>query len=527
MRRHVIILVSVFVIACVTTFMTLYVMSHRSPHMNATVKTLRKEGIVENVAESIERGLTLRFEKSYFYVKDERATFLGFFKKFGSSSSNATLNILLRCKGLEYGYVRNSTHLIGYAHVQNLTITVKLDERHTSYNGGTAPYRMYARLDLANATILYVFSNSTYMYCLDGIFMVKMNSTETVKSRVERCFKLAGSPRSGPQLLVYVMSPPMMTKLELIGIKHIFTAAISNVEYLGKRSMKGMVCNMYSTNQIVDLSNILSNRSLMRKFLRDLDDALRLHLNISYALTRLRDVADMVALAGVSKWNITSEFCIDKSGLVSYLRSRVYNLEHSMFSIDVRVNLTESGMKVYENYVNETLLRDALRLAGLEKENADTSRAMKVSFIAHAPFIDPVATVLSSILILSLHLYESTSMEVSNTLSINNNQLWIYTYNVGDTPITGMFIRVVRNNNVIGKIYVRCINPVPHGSLIRIHCTVMRGCEIAINGTGRCIVSGTIGRFQPEARYSIIIDVNFTGGSGEYITTVVPATRGG
>ncbi len=525
MRKGLIAVAGIIIVACIIAGIAVYIYSHYKPYRNIS----RKTSTVEELRGIAEKGLSMDNLKSYFVrLKSERAVITGKLEKLRNPASNLSLIVALYGRDIEYGYMRNSTCIVRYGHVGNLTILFKTYSTYILNSQYPESDIESARLDfqLLNATILYIrrTSSPSIEYCVKGELQIVFGNSRRILN-VERCIELRAISFGHSFIaFLYVMYPTIITKLALLGVHDILPALVKKVEYLGEKNIGGEVCKMYRINQNIDISKLLENTTLVRTILNNLKNLFNININVSNALEIVNNAVTTIRHVGLDKWHLETSFCIDNAGLLTYLNSYIYNINKKLFNMRFKIYIYVNSRKTYKNYINRELLEKALKLHNLHKVGIYSPENFLTAWLSYIAFSNSPATSIISVFEITymLSTFQASSEVVtygaSGSLSIIHNSVIIAMQNLGNAPISRIVINILEKGRTIGTIVVTCSKPLLSNSNLRIVCSPGKSCKTEIEGHGECRAHGIFPSLKKNVKYNIVSYVTFVNGKNVKLT---------
>ncbi len=524
MKKSTIIIIGV-IIAVFAIVVTIF---YLRPHH--TMKISRKSFInvsknirVEQLMNVLDNAIHERFNNNFIEINYEEDKFSGYFKSnISEHGSILILTVTITLRGLKYGYV-NRSFLVGYGYIRDISCNYS-EIRYE--DGEKSMIRILVKL--SNVTILYVRYRKSSKYCVDGILSIYYRGPyETYRNvtRLSTCISVIplNSSKLYSSKMIYLADQIVTEKLEDLGIRFILPILISNVTYLGKMYMRGLLCDAYTINEIVNLSNLFSRRDVLTRVIDSVGKLLGIRIDVGTLPERLSQAEDVARLLGLSLWNFSSTFYICDNGLI-YLTSHVHNIDDTIMSIRVRMSVHVIGYRVRHDYVNTALYDRAMRInRGISKLNDVSS--FSALWLSYMSITDPTSRLLSSIVFSNLETniletlhaiwfvknYEKHS--ISYSISVKNNRsLTLTVINSGREPISSLKVVVIGDNRT-SNITVNCIVPVYENSSINIECVSNNRCYVNVVGQGKCTVKGILrSLILPGVKYRIILYVRFIDG---------------
>lgn len=524
MRKSSIVVIGIIIIIFVILGSILYLRSHNiNTHQKSFIKVSRE--IKANQLSNMLNGIIHeRFHNNFIRINYEDDIFIGHFKsKLGENGSSLILTAIITLRGLSYGYVSNSSSLIGYGYVREISCNFS----EINYEGREKNIiRLIVKLD--NATILYVRSLKSSKYCVKGILSIYYEgSYEDYKNSTEISTCISVIPLNASKIyfskMLYLTDQLIIEKLEGLGIKFI-PMLISNVTYLGRMHIGYFSCDAYAIDEVVNLSNLFNKKDFLVHVIDNVGKLLRIRVNTGILPEELSQVEDIVNLLGLSLWNFNSKFYICDNNLI-YLKSHAHNVDNTIVSISVDIDIHVIGYRVYHNYINNTLYSEAMRMLDREAPGIGDVARFSSLWLSYMTITDPISRLLTSLIFLNLETnildtlhavwyvksYEEHS--ISYSISVKNNRtLTLTIINSGREPISSLKL-IVKGVREASYITVNCVVPVYENSSINIKCVKDYPCDINVIGKGRCFIKGLLKNFiLPGVKYHVVLYIRFADG---------------
>jgi len=522
-KKDVTIVIGLIVIICVFFISFLYVIPHiNRASSNSTVAKVPRSVKVVVFKKMLDNIIRERFHNYFVRIGYERDVFIGHLEsKFSRNNNTFTFIVTVFIRGLEYGYVKKENSIVGYGHVDNITVRYL----GVNYADGNDVLSRKLIVELDNATLLYVWSRGSSRYCIDGLLIIRyFSSTQNYNNvtRIHVCMSVI--PLNISRLyfsnILYLTDQIITERLERIGILHILPMLVSNITYIGKMRIGGETCNMYSINNIVHVSDLLSNKSIIMYVISNASKMLRININSRDVENKLSQISDIMDIMGVSTWYFESTFCISNNTLI-YLTAHVHNLGEGIVNIRVKASIYTKDYKIYENYIDKTLYDTAISIQKSRKSKISDISRLSALWLCYISLTDPVSRLLTSLVFTTteidildmlnaaIYLKHEVATSASATSNGTINTVNILVKNVGVEPISSLTIVV--SGNRTSRIKINCTVPVSQNSTINITCVGDLPCKVTVIGSGKCTCEGSLPNiaFSRAAIYHVIIHVRF------------------
>ncbi len=482
MKKSILAAVIAIVIAVIIAGSLYYYFYMYKPYKKTTTVVGRKAlSLVNLLMKSVSKNVT-NIYREYSGIK---TSFILYVKKMKESLSGPSEIYFVEnvyMKDVKWGLLKNKTGMIVYTYIGNLTAVIngKIIQNSKVQN-------VSGIMKCEDFKVLMVERiNGSSEICISGIFTIVSGKFRNT-TKMSKC--VVYTPKIyGMQYVPLAFKVRSMEKLSKLIIKYITELFLKNVTYIGVREIGGAKCYLYNLNEIVDISKILSNKTLIRDIINDITKTLEMNISESRIESIMRTLASIsifLTMMGLDKWYVSSKFCITEGGRVLYMYLNVRNLNTGFFKVNVTMKEEVEGYKEYSNYVNTELLSELEGLEHLKKTEITPLEAVELSI----PLYSSTEPLLSSVL-LSEMMYIATTytfktsppkVEAAKTcvvhvanVKLSESEIKFTLINNCTSPIRAISIAVTHDRKPV-CIMVLFGFEIPTGDKVTVDCSVVSG----------------------------------------------------
>ncbi|NPA22960.1 MAG: hypothetical protein GXO23_01495 [Crenarchaeota archaeon] len=518
MKKSVAVAAGIIIAICIIVggVLAYFYYSHKAPSINMSKSSTGPSINLENI---LLRNINVSGRTYYTEVPEEEAVLIANISRRGGPARVTVMRIYMQ--GLKGGEIKNSTSIVYYGYIKNLTTVVRVMSGSISH---------WARIEMLNLKYLSIMNikNGYVKYCINGKLILRSDSYNNITA-LNRCEII---PLHLAKALSYVKSIDMVLARDLMPL------LLRGVKYLGEKNINGLKCYMYEINNNIDVTKILVNRTLINDIVNALakvEPNITEKVNTEKILNITRKIAMMLAMAGLSEWNLHAKFCITGDGIVPYLYAKITNVEKTMFNVTLVIKAYEKGRMIEVGKVNTALLK-SIESSISKKVVRPTSPLAYLGYVPEmAP--SPVLSVLYAFETSYFFYATATASPPSvKTVPVQENvtyavfptsrSLQVKLVNTLHSPIKEITIEIVGiRNKSLNIIRIICPEPLQPNSSINIICVKGIPCKINIRGTGRCAAKGAYNGTKVGKMYLILINVETSNGKIVRGSVVANVTR--
>ncbi len=508
MRRSTVIILGIVVAICVIisgSLSYMYMRSSRISTMRYYNQTIHTSSV--SLKGIIMKGVNI-IEKDTYYVeaRNETSIILSYIRIPGNPriSSEHVEYIIHDFKG---GIIRNSTMIIYYGYIGNVTLLFSIR---------SGSFARKVRIYILNDKYMYTINlkRKYIRYCINArvIFRTSLYGRSFT---CNTCINIS----SIPVRMVIVRRNMTLTLLELF-----LPTLLTNVKYLGERTIGGVRCYLYQFNGVINIAKLISNTRILKAIASIGKLSLR---NVTMAVRRIVLLLDLMGLA---EWKVSSRFCISPSGMVIYLYSKATNVRKTRYNITMIFISKVSGYRVNVGIVNKRLLEEVE--SSLSKKVGVMPSAMIYALNIPETALNPVAMLVyqaETSYIVSLGLVSKVTVHrhvktIPIFIAMNSKALRFFFKNIYRNSIKAVMISIYGPKHVlVTRVSITCSVPIKPGSVLGVTCVKGYGCKayLVINRVSRpCNVKGAFTGVETGRTYNVTVSLEFVNGTVRRIVSV-------
>ncbi|NPB00546.1 MAG: hypothetical protein GXO10_04145 [Crenarchaeota archaeon] len=483
-------------------------------HSSTKGKLSTTSNVPQSSAPSLEAIITNNIEsmEKTHYVEISRGVskMLIYVSKVNSNQS-FFMNITLLINDVKAGLIRNSSMIVYYGHVNNITMLMNVmsSEGH---------HRMLMKmLDLDYLYIINLRNNSM-KYCIKGKIII-MSGTYHNSTIINNCVTI---PMKLAKMYQYTKS------IDLAILKILSPILFRNVKYLGERNFYGEKCYMYELRNTIDIAKLMTNRTLISSIVKYISKIMpnsTKPINIEKIMNIARRLAMMLAITGLARWSIYSRFCITSTGYTPYLYAKITNTVKNMYNVTIII-MSSEVRKVEVGKVNTELLR-SIESSITSRISRPTPMMLYMSYLPQTS-LSPIMTMIAAMettyfltALTSIHTITTRKITTGTSststwykVSVTTDKLKLELKNGFSWSISNIAVVLVGEGGSQTKIEIICTTPLSPGSIL--HLTCVRGsttCDVTVTGLGKCYATGSYTGMRAGTSSMVIVVVKLTNGA--------------